>query len=160
MIEEFKDEIKSLRNILNEIKKIRIIKRTRNKWNKNRIKHARWWNKRYFRKVKAKFNNFRTKRQSFGNTHDLEEERELRLPATTKKVKSEIKRLRKEAENNKDELLDHSLDDENKFSKLLTDLEYEKHDALHNIVVLESKLIKLEISPERTDRIKNLVLSS
>ena len=31
MIEEFKDEIKSLRNILNEIKKIRIIKRTRNK---------------------------------------------------------------------------------------------------------------------------------
>ena len=160
MIEEFKDEIKSVRNILNEIKKIRIIKRTRNKWNKNRIKHARWWNKRYFRKVKAKFNNFRTKRQSFGNTHDFEEERELRLPATTKKVKNEIKRLRKEAENNKDELLDHSLDDENKFSKLLTDLEYEKHDALHNIVVLESKLIKLEISPERTDRIKNLVLSS
>ena len=31
MIDEFKDEIKGLKNILNEIKKSRIIKRTRNK---------------------------------------------------------------------------------------------------------------------------------
>ena len=43
---------------------------------------------------------------------------------------------------------------------ILTDLEYEKYDALHNIVVLESKLIKLEISPELIDRVKNSVLSS
>ena len=50
--------------------------------------------------------------------------------------------------------------DENKFSKLLTDLEYEKLDALHNIAVLESKLIKLEISPQQIGRIKNLVLSN
>ena len=35
-----------------------------------------------------------------------------------------------------------------------------KSDALHNIVVLESKFITLEISPGRTDRIKNSVLSS
>ena len=35
-----------------------------------------------------------------------------------------------------------------------------KNDTLHNIVVLESKLINLEISPERFDRIKNSVLSS
>ena len=53
-----------------------------------------------------------------------------------------------------------SLDSETKIFKLLTDLEYEKNDALHNIVLSESKLIKLEISPERTDRIKSLVLSS
>ena len=32
---------------------------------------------------------------------------------------------------------------------LSTDLEYEKHDTLHNIVVLDSKLIKLEISKIR-----------
>ena len=57
-------------------------------------------------------------------------------------------------------MLDHLLDDKNNFSKLLTDLEYEKHDALNDIAVLESKLIKLEISPERIDRIKNSVLSS
>ena len=46
------------------------------------------------------------------------------------------------------------LDGENKIFKLLTDLEYEKDDALHNIVLLESKLIKLEISLERINRIK------
>ena len=35
----------------------------------------------------------------------------------------------------------------NQSSKLLTDLEYEKVETLHNIMVLESKLIKLEMSP-------------
>ena len=40
----------------------------------------------------------------------------------------------------------------------MTDLEYEKVETLHNIMVLESKLIKVEISPERIDRIKNSVL--
>ena len=54
--------------------------------------------------------------------------------------------------------MDYFLDGETKFPKLLTDLKYEKHDALHNIIVLESKLVKLEISPERIDRIKNSVL--
>ena len=37
-------------------------------------------------------------------------------------------------------------------------LEYEKMETLHNITVLEPKLIKLEVSRERTDRIKNSVL--
>ena len=41
---------------------------------------------------------------------------------------------------------------------LLTDLEYEKIEILHNIAVLESKLTKLEISSEPIDRIKNSVL--
>ena len=56
--------------------------------------------------------------------------------------------------------MDYLLDGETKVSKLLTDLKYEKHDALHNIIVLESKLIKLEISPEQIDRIENLILPS
>ena len=60
--------------------------------------------------------------------------------------------------NEKVELLDYLLEGETKVSKLLTDLEYEKIETLHNITVLESKLIKLEISPERIDRIKNSVL--
>ena len=68
--------------------------------------------------------------------------------------------MKEEAEINKDELLDDLLKGENKISKLLTDFEYEKHDTLNDIIVLESKLIKLEISPERTDRIKNLLLWS
>ena len=66
--------------------------------------------------------------------------------------------MKEEAEINKDELLDDLLKGENKISKLLTDFEYEKHDTLNDIIVLESKLIKLEISPERIDRIKNLLL--
>ena len=52
------------------------------------------------------------------------------------------------------------MDGETKICKILTDLEYEKSDTVHNIVVLKLKLIKLEISPERIDRIKNSVLSS
>ena len=87
----------------------------------------------------------------WGKPHDFEKERELRLSAKEKINK--IQGLKEKVE-----LLDHSLDDETKVSKLLTDLEYEKIKILHNITVLESKLIKLEISPERIDRIKNSVL--
>ena len=43
-------------------------------------------------------------------------------------------------------MLDYLLEGENKFSKLLNNLEYEKHDVLHNIIVLGSKL---GISPQR-----------
>ena len=57
-------------------------------------------------------------------------------------------------------MLDYLLDGENKVFILWNRLEYEKHDALHNIIVLESKLIQLEISSERIDRIKNSVLLS
>ena len=79
-----------------------------------------------------------------------------RIKNISKKRIIEIKRLKEEAKNNKDELLDGKT----KIFKLLTDLEYEKKDVLHNSVVLELKLIKLEISPERIDRIENSVLSS
>ena len=66
---------------------------------------------------------------------DFEKERELRLLA--KERINEIETLKEEAKS-KDKLLNHLLDGENKFSKLLTDLEYEKHDALNDIAVLES----------------------
>ena len=88
--------------------------------------------------------------------HDFEKERELKL--STKKRINKIKRLKEEAQNNEDKLLNHLLDVETQIFKLLFDLEYEKNDAWHNIVVLESKLIKLEISAARIDRIKNSVL--
>ena len=52
------------------------------------------------------------------------------------------------------------LDHETKIFKLLTDCEYEKHNALNDITVLESKLLKLEILPEWIDKIKNLFWSS
>ena len=161
MIEEFKDELKSLKNILNEIKNTRTIERTRNKsnkkWNKKKVKYVRWWNNRYI-KLDVDLTTLILKCKFFEKPYEydfIKKERELRILA--KKWINEIERLKEEAENNKNELLDDLLESENKIFKLLTDLEYEKHSALNDIAALESKLIKLEISPERIDRIKILI---
>ena len=81
--------------------------------------------------------------------------KELRLLA--KERINEIETLKEEAKS-KDKLLNHLLDGEYKMSKLLTDLEYEKHYTLHDIVELELKLLKLEISSAQIDRIKESVL--
>ena len=51
--------------------------------------------------------------------NNIKKERELRLPA--KEKINEIKTLKEEVENKKDKLLNHLLDTENKFFKLLTD---------------------------------------
>ena len=91
--------------------------------------------------------------------YDFKKERELRLSA--KKI-NKIEELKEEVKNNGDELLDHLLDGETKVSRLLNDLKYEKHDALHKIIVIESKLIKLEISLNELIELKirfyNLIL--
>ena len=76
----------------------------------------------------------------------------LKMREKNKKI-NEIKRLKEEAKNKADGLLDHLLIGETKVSKLLTDLKYEKIEALYNITVLESKIEKLEISPKRIDTI-------
>ena len=85
MIEEFKDELKGLKNILNEIKKPETIERKREKWNKKwnkrKTEYAGWWNKRYLRKFRWKFNDFRTKMYFLWKPHDFEKERDLRLSA-------------------------------------------------------------------------------
>ena len=73
-----------------------------------------------------------------------------------KRIKNISKKKSKKVKNIEDKLLDG----ETKICKILTDLESEKNDTVHNILVLKLKLIKLEISPERIDRIKNSVLSS
>ena len=69
--------------------------------------------------------------------NSIKKERKLRI------LINEIKRLKEEVKNNEDKLLD----DETKIIKLSTDLRYEKHSLLDRVAVLESKLIKLEISP-------------
>ena len=71
-----------------------------------------------------------------------------------------IERLKEEVENNKDDLLDHLLDNEDKFFKLLTDLKYEKHDTLHDFIIFESRLIELEISPTQIDEIKHSICAA
>ena len=96
--------------------------------------------------------------QTLWKTAWLWKKGELRLSA--KERINETKTLKKEAENKKGKLLNRLLEIQNKFSELFTDLEYEKYDALNNIAVLESKLRKLEISPDRIDTNKNSVLLS
>ena len=88
-----------------------------------------------------------------GKPYDFKKKRELRLSAKEKVNK--IEGLKEKVE-----LLDYLLDGETEVSNLLTDFEYEKIETLHNITVLESKLIKLEISPEPIDGNKNSVLQS
>ena len=70
-------------------------------------------------------------------SHDCEKARKLRL--SEKEKINEIERLK--------EIKNKENDGETKISKLLTDLEYKKHDTLHVTTILESKLIKLEITP-------------
>ena len=116
MIEEFKDRIKGLKNILVEIKKTRTIERTRNKWNKKwnkkGVKYVRWWNKRCITKVRCRFYNFNNKIKFFEKPHGfegVEKERELRILATKKKKKkkkNEIERLKEEVKSNEYKLLD------------------------------------------------------
>ena len=65
------------------------------------------------------------------------------------------RKIERRSQNNKDELWDCLLD-----AKILTDLEYEKHDTLNNIAILASKLIKLGTTPIQIDKIKKSVLSS
>ena len=69
-----------------------------------------------------------------GKPCDFKKERELRL--SPKQKINKIEGLKEEVENKEDELLDHLLDGETKISKLLTYLEYEKIETLHNITVL------------------------
>ena len=110
---------------------IRIIKKTRNKWNKTKIKYE----------INDEVNYTLEKLDVDLTTLELRLLGEItwlwRKNASKfigKKI-TEIKRLKEETENSKDELLDNSFGNENKFSEFLADLEYEKHDALHNILV-------------------------
>ena len=68
-----------------------------------------------------------------GKPYDFKKEREL----SAKEKINKIEGLKEKVENREDELLDYLLDGETKVFKLLNDLEYEKHDALHNVIVLE-----------------------
>ena len=156
MTEEFKNELKSFKNTLNEIQKLESLKEQEI----NEIKND----------AKRKLNMLDDEKSNISENLDVdlttlilrckilkifERERELGLSAKEKINK--IERLKEEVKNNEDK----SLDGEIRFIKLSTDLEYEKNDALlHNNVALESKLTKLEISLELMDRIKNSTLSS
>ena len=103
-IEEFRDKLKNLKNTLNEIKKLELLREQVINEIKNEPEREL-----SMLNDEMKFNNFRTLDVDFVK-NDFKIERELRLPAKEKINK--IKGLKKEVENNKDELLDRLLDDE------------------------------------------------
>ena len=103
-IEEFRDKLKNLKNTLNEIKKLELLREQVINEIKNEPEREL-----SMLNDEMKFNNFRTLDVDFVK-NDFKIERELRLPATEKINK--IKGLKKEVENNKDELLDRLLDGE------------------------------------------------
>ena len=124
------------KKILNEIKKkTGTMERTRNKLNKKWSKNE---TKQKLNMLDDEINNILAKLDENLTTLELrcifcekqfnfKKERELRLSA--KENINKIERLKEEVENEEDELLNCLLDDETNVSKLLTNLEYEKHDA-------------------------------
>ena len=151
MIEEFKDELRVLKNIFSEIKRLEPLREQEINEIKNET--TRKLNmpddeiNNILEKLDVNLTTLKIRCIICGKPNDFEKERELRLLA--KEEINKIEGLKEEVE-----LLDYLLAGETKASKLLTDLEFGKIETLYNITVLESKLINLEISPERTNRIK------
>ena len=85
MIEEFKDEIKGLKNILSEIKKTRIVKRIRNNWNKKKIMLDDEINS-ILEKLDVDLINLEPRCKFLEKPHDFEEE-EIEIRISKKKKK-------------------------------------------------------------------------
>ena len=118
MIEEFTDEI------LNEIKRIESLREQELDGVKGKLNMLDDEINDILEKLDVDLRTLELRCNFLEKRHDLEDKIELRL--STKNRINEIKRLKDETKNKKDELLDDLLDNENKFSKLLTDLEYER----------------------------------
>ena len=128
MVEEFKDKLRDLKNILNEIKKLEPLREQENNKMKNETKRKLNMFDEETNKILEKLDENLTTLELrcifCGKPYDFKKRKRLRLSAKVKINK--IERLKGEVENNEDELLDYLLDGETKVSKLLTDLKYEK----------------------------------
>ena len=148
MITELEDELKDLKNILNKIKELELLREQEINEIKNEAKRKLNMLDNdindTLEKVDVNVTTLKVRCRFCEKLHNFEEERELKLSA--KEKRKERKRLKEEVKNNKDDVLDLLLVCKTKISKLLTDLEYEKHNALHDITILESRLIKLGIN--------------
>ena len=138
-IEEFRNQLKDLKNILNEIKKLELLRQQEINEIKNETERELIMlndeMSNVLERLEVNLTTLELRCRFYEKPHEFEKERELRLSA--KEKINEIKGLTEEVENNKEELLDCLLDGESKISKLLTDLKYKKHGALHDIAMLE-----------------------
>ena len=139
MIEEFRNQLKDLKNILNEIKKLGLLRQQEINEIKNETeRELSMLNdemSNVLERLEVNLTTLELRCRFYEKPHEFGKERELRL-CVNEKI-NEIKGLKEEFENNKEELLDCLLDGESKISKLLTDLKYEKHGGLHDIAMLE-----------------------
>ena len=58
-VKEFRNKLKDTKIILNEIKKLELLREQKineKKGNKKKVKYVRWWNKRHLRKIRCKCN--------------------------------------------------------------------------------------------------------
>ena len=65
-VEKFRNELKNWKAVLKKIKELELLREQeideiKNETKKKRAKYVRWSNKRYFRKVRCRFNDIRTK---------------------------------------------------------------------------------------------------
>ena len=130
-MKEFKNELKDLKNKLNKIKELELLREQEINEIKNEAKKELSILddeiSDLLEELDVDLTTLELRCKFCGKPHDFKRERELRLLA--KEKINEIERLKEEVENNKDKLMDHLLDGEEKISKLLTDLKYEKHDT-------------------------------
>ena len=99
MIEEFKDELKGFKNILNEIEKLKLLRKQEINETKRKMNMLDDEIKRILEKLDV---DLELGCKFCEKPHDFEEERELRLSA--KERINEIKSLKEEAENIKEKL--------------------------------------------------------
>ena len=102
MIEEFKDELKGFKNILNEIEKLKLLRKQEINETKRKMNMLDDEIKRILEKLDVDLTTLELGCKFCEKPHDFEEERELRLSA--KERINEIKSLKEEAESIKDKL--------------------------------------------------------
>ena len=122
-IQKFRNQLKDLKNILNEIKKFELLRQQEITEIKNvterELSMLNDEMSNVLDRLEVNLTTLELRCRFYEKPHEFEKERELRLSA--KEKINEIKGLKEEVENNKEELLDCLLDSESKISKLLTD---------------------------------------
>ena len=122
-IQKFRNQLKDLKNILNEIKKFELLRQQEITEIKNvterELSMLNDEMSNVLDRLEVNLTTLELRCRFYEKPHEFEKERELRLSA--KEKINEIKGLKEEVENNTEELLDCLLDSESKISKLLTD---------------------------------------
>ena len=130
MIKEFRDELKGLKTILNDIKKLKLLREKEINEIKNETKRKSNMlddeTSDISEKLDVNLTTLVLRCRFWKRELGLKSELKGELSLSARERINETKRLKEEVKNNKDNLLNHLLDGETKTFKLLTDSEYKK----------------------------------